>query len=90
MAGKADASEKICPICGGPNACAMACGRPPHGCWCVEQNVPQALLEQLPDDAKNTRCICADCIQTFQKTGRVRQHAPDNGSLSERVTILRP
>lgn len=69
--------ECTCPVCGGPNACVMACGATDRACWCMSVTVPADLIERLPDEDKNTRCICQACITTWQTTGRVRRYAAE-------------
>ena len=53
-----------CPLCGGPNGCAMAQagdGAAPAACWCMDVDFPPALLAQVPPEARRRACICAAC-----------------------------
>ncbi|WP_448254995.1 cysteine-rich CWC family protein [Ottowia oryzae] len=54
-----------CPLCGGPNGCAMApAGADPQAaaaCWCMAASFPPALLEKVPAAARRRACICARC-----------------------------
>jgi hypothetical protein len=52
-------AEDTCPICGGPNGCGLAAGA--STCWCFTASIPAAALEQVPDEARDRRCICATC-----------------------------
>ncbi|MCL1960906.1 MAG: cysteine-rich CWC family protein [Desulfovibrionaceae bacterium] len=55
-----------CPLCGGPNGCAMAQppaqnGNAPQPCWCAHASFTPALLERVPPQARRKACICARC-----------------------------
>ncbi len=54
-----------CPLCGGPNGCAMETqrrtGEPQPPCWCVTAQFTEALLARVPESARNKACICATC-----------------------------
>ena len=60
----ADPDPCRCPLCGGPNACAMATpGVDAAGpCWCVSAVFPQTLLDQVPPAAQGRACICPACV----------------------------
>lgn len=52
-----------CPLCGQPNDCQLATTCTYKGpCWCEREDVPAALLARVPDEARNTACICRRCI----------------------------
>ena len=53
-----------CPLCGGPNACAMAlpADERPSECWCVSRRFPASLLARAPGGA----CICASCLDEHE------------------------
>lgn len=61
-----------CPLCGGPNGCALAQdgGAPqagePFACWCQEVTPPAALQTRLrarqPDATAAPSCVCRACI----------------------------
>lgn len=58
-----------CPLCGGPNGCAMeaarAGGQPqPPPCWCTQATFAPALLARVPEDARRRACICAACARS--------------------------
>ena len=55
-----DASH--CPLCQQNNRCDVASSQ---GCWCLLEKVPNALIQQVPDDKKGQSCICQACIQKF-------------------------
>ncbi|UFS55712.1 cysteine-rich CWC family protein [Comamonadaceae bacterium M7527] len=60
---------RYCPICGEPNACAMANAAPntePQNappCWCVGFDFSDNLLDQVPTEAQRKACICQRCVQ---------------------------
>ena len=60
-----------CPLCGQPNACAMATPQTAtqgaeavHAgpCWCTRVHFSADLLKQVPEAARNKACICAACV----------------------------
>ncbi len=57
-----------CPLCGQPNACAMAtpqtAAEAVHAgpCWCTRVHFSADLLKQVPEAARNKACICAACV----------------------------
>ncbi|MGZ5193986.1 MAG: cysteine-rich CWC family protein [Ramlibacter sp.] len=54
-----------CPLCGGPNGCAMqpqpAPGEPPKSCWCNDVDFSAELLQRVPAPAVRRVCICRAC-----------------------------
>jgi hypothetical protein len=51
-----------CPLCGSPNACAVAeSGRFDTACWCTAAAFPAALLAALPEADRGRACVCAGC-----------------------------
>lgn len=54
-----------CPLCGGPNACAMETQRrtgqaqPP--CWCTRVTFSATTLARVPPEARNRACLCDRC-----------------------------
>lgn len=59
-----------CPLCGQPNACAMARpGQAASGpCWCTLVKFTADLLKQVPEAARNKACICAACVAKSEDT----------------------
>jgi Cysteine-rich CWC len=57
------APQSICPLCHRLNHCDVspASGR----CWCFDVQIPASLLAKVPEDLRNTACICRDCIVAF-------------------------
>lgn len=60
-----------CPLCGQPNACAMAAPAPAAAtgghaqqlpCWCTRITFSAELLRQVPAAARHKACICAACV----------------------------
>ena len=54
--------ETICPICGKDNNCMAHSDEP---CWCLNVEIPQELLDIIPNEKKKKACICLKCIQDF-------------------------
>jgi hypothetical protein len=54
-----------CPLCGGPNRCAMEIeretGQKQGPCWCVGGTFSAELLKRVPSEAAGRACICARC-----------------------------
>jgi hypothetical protein len=53
---------RLCPLCGEPNACALADGRASEPCWCAGVTIPPALLARLPTAARGVACVCRRCV----------------------------
>ncbi len=54
-------SPANCPLCGEPNGCALAAGRPAESCWCMTADIDPARLAALPEEIRGKYCICAGC-----------------------------
>ncbi len=54
-----------CPLCGGPNGCAMeaqrATGQPQPPCRCTQVDFSAELLARVPEAARDKACICVRC-----------------------------
>ena len=63
-----------CPLCGQPNACAMAPtntgATAPGPCWCTQVQFSTDLLKQVPEAARNKACICAACVAASEDAPR--------------------
>ena len=57
-----------CPLCGGPNQCALADDPTSTECWCDSVIFPDELLAQIPDDAVRKTCVCKKCLERFRET----------------------
>ncbi len=57
-----------CPLCGGPNHCAMAADPSATECWCGAEKFPRRLLAQLPEEAVDRACICLKCLTRYRET----------------------
>lgn len=52
----------ICPLCGGPNACAPArSGDLATPCWCRDVTIAAAVLARVPAAQRGEACICPRC-----------------------------
>ena len=62
----------LCPLCGQPNACAMATpGQAASGhCWCTLVEFGADLLKQVPEAARNKACICAACVAKSEEASQ--------------------
>ncbi|MEM6333208.1 MAG: cysteine-rich CWC family protein [Planctomycetota bacterium] len=68
-------SPSRCPICGGPNACTMACGAAARACWCMAvADIPVELRAEANRRGGDERCVCEACVDHFRRTGRLRRH----------------
>lgn len=58
-----------CPLCGEQNLCAMANNNQSNNldCWCKNESIPAALIEQVPPEAKNKSCICQKCAVKYKE-----------------------
>jgi hypothetical protein len=74
-----DAVDQMqCPFCGQTNQCAMAMSgddKTRDPCWCATVQFSQDLLNQLPEHAKNTVCICATCAAESRPQGEIHDNA---------------
>ncbi|HVZ32423.1 MAG TPA: cysteine-rich CWC family protein [Polyangiaceae bacterium] len=59
----ADLDPSRCPLCGGPNGCAMAGGGDGAACWCMSVEIPDAVHARIPEAARDTACVCAKCAR---------------------------
>jgi prepilin-type N-terminal cleavage/methylation domain-containing protein/prepilin-type processing-associated H-X9-DG protein len=56
-----------CPLCGEANACQLCSPATYKGsCWCAGVEMPESLLKQVPDAARNRACICRNCVDRFE------------------------
>jgi len=57
-----------CPLCGGANECQICSPAAFKGlCWCIQAQIPEELLAQVPPDLRNKACICRACVLAFQR-----------------------
>jgi Cysteine-rich CWC len=56
-----------CPLCGAPNACAMAANPDSTRCWCFEVTIALETLERVPPEARGAACICARCAAALRE-----------------------
>jgi len=59
-------SQPYCPLCSNLNLCAVS--DTTKVCWCMQEDVPKALIQQVPDKSKGKACICQACIKKFNLT----------------------
>ena len=60
----------ICPLCGGPNQCAMAADPNATECWCEFVEFPRELLAQIPEHAVRKTCVCQKCLKDYQELNK--------------------
>ncbi|RKF20321.1 hypothetical protein DBZ36_07730 [Alginatibacterium sediminis] len=61
---KPDIDPNLCPLCNKDNRCASQLSQAQAlDCWCQSPQIEftQAMLSQVPQDAKNKACICQAC-----------------------------
>jgi len=60
-------NPSLCPLCGGPNECQLCAPLAGKGpCWCVNLEMPAALLARVPENFRNRACVCKGCVEKFQ------------------------
>lgn len=58
----ADVDPARCPLCGLPNACAIAAGATRcEDCWCGAVRIAPATLAAIPPAAQGRACLCRAC-----------------------------
>ncbi|MFC3803737.1 cysteine-rich CWC family protein [Cohnella sp. GCM10012308] len=55
------ANRDRCPLCGGPNGCAIEEGRPAESCWCMRRAIGKDVLASVPTSLRGRSCICPAC-----------------------------
>jgi hypothetical protein len=66
-----------CPLCDGDNDCQLCTSAAYKGpCWCMSMQVPEALLERVPQDLRRRACICRPCIEAFHNEPKAIESAP--------------
>ena len=63
-----DPLEKICPLCGGDNQCAMAVGKPAESCWCQGVTFDPEALARIPEASQGKHCVCEACGRQVEAT----------------------
>lgn len=56
---------KICPFCKKVNKCMP---QNQHACWCNNVEIPEQLINRVPERLKRKTCICLACIALFNET----------------------
>lgn len=56
--------DSICPLCEQSNRCDVNAS---SGCWCMNTQVPEALLAKIPTHLKNVSCVCNTCIERYHQ-----------------------
>lgn len=59
MPDSAPLSPDRCPLCGGPNACAMAADG--GSCWCFSTPIAPGVIERIPEERRGQACVCQAC-----------------------------
>jgi len=58
-----------CPLCGQANDCQLCTSAAYKGpCWCMQVKIPDELLAQIPEAARNKACLCRDCVMQFHRS----------------------
>ncbi|MGV2872632.1 cysteine-rich CWC family protein [Colwellia sp. E150_009] len=53
-----------CPFCQSMNNCMVKSKTP---CWCNTTNIPNDLTAMVPIPLRRKSCICANCVNLFNK-----------------------
>ena len=60
-------NPSACPLCSAANDCQLCSPAVRKGpCWCVQVEMPDALLARVPENFRNRACICRSCVENFQ------------------------
>jgi hypothetical protein len=62
--------SSVCPLCGGPNACAVFAGDDPASCWCMDVVMADELVARIPEAARDKACVCATCARAASRSAR--------------------
>jgi hypothetical protein len=62
-----------CPLCGGPNGCAVEAGGEAAACWCMQVEMGDEVLERVPEPARNRACVCAACARGDAESAPARR-----------------
>jgi hypothetical protein len=78
-----DPLQRTCPLCEGPNACALASGGSfAEPCWCAAVAFGSELLDRVPPAGRGVSCICAACataprnVSSIERMPSGRLHLP--------------
>lgn len=55
------ADRDRCPLCGGPNGCAIEAGLNAESCWCMRRTISEDVLASVPTPLRGVSCICPGC-----------------------------
>ena len=51
--------DKLCPVCGQPNMCALANNKDPKTCWCMSiESIDFRVTKENFD-----QCLCENCLR---------------------------
>lgn len=64
MSNQIRSDDKFCPLCEQENRCEV---KSQQGCWCMNTQVPAALLAKVPDNLKGISCVCNSCIARYHQ-----------------------
>ncbi|WP_198150799.1 cysteine-rich CWC family protein [Caldimonas taiwanensis] len=70
MSAKPPIDTSRCPLCGGPNGCAMAApAQAPTPCWCTRVRFRAETLARVPQPLRRRACICRRCAEVQDEAG---------------------
>ncbi|MFD2328537.1 cysteine-rich CWC family protein [Cohnella sp. GCM10020058] len=55
------ADRDRCPLCSGPNGCAIEAGLQAESCWCMRTTIGEDVLANVPPPLRGRACICPAC-----------------------------
>jgi hypothetical protein len=68
-----ETSER-CPLCGGPNGCAVAkSSNDDAPCWCRDAIISEAAISRVPFELLGKACICVHCASKYEKSPAVNR-----------------
>jgi hypothetical protein len=63
-----------CPLCGKENKCKQSKSNDcPDLCWCHAVDIPESLLQQIPEEARGKACICRHCVEHYDESKETTQ-----------------
>jgi prepilin-type N-terminal cleavage/methylation domain-containing protein/prepilin-type processing-associated H-X9-DG protein len=77
----------LCPLCGGPNDCQL-CTAEKGPCWCERVEMPAALLARVPENVRDSACICRQCVEKFRREPPAIQNSKFKIQNSSAFTLI--
>jgi hypothetical protein len=78
-----DLTPDHCPLCGGPNACAIAGDG--GSCWCFSTPIGEGVLERIPEAERGRACVCQACATSHRGVEDRDEGDADQGGRDNRA-----